>query len=364
VLLLTAGCGGGKKPRFTKKEVDNIPFPERNHLPETSSGFVLAVGRKTLSADEIVLTFLETLGPIANSSTFEQFKEQAAEQIEQVVTTRILNILLYEEAKKDAGEGIEDIVEKLATQQMQVFFDGFGGDVAKANEALKEMGMTRQSYKDFQRMAILNQSYAASKVPDDIPITYGELLKAYNEMKDEFFARDATIKFQLIDIKSDALQVTDPGQNRIQFARDLASGLVKRMQSGEDLAVLADEYPGVSLRVFSEPVRPESLTEPYNICAAQAMRMTAGEISQPIEAGTAGRIFIVKLEEKQSKGYRTLEEVQEQVEDQIVAERREEIVYELQARLMQQAAFSEKGPFVDFCLKKIYQMSNPQETKE
>jgi hypothetical protein len=31
---------------------------------------------------------------------------------------------------------------------------------------------------------------------------------------------------------------------------------------------------------------------------------------------------------------------------------------------MQQAAFSEKGPFVDFCLKKIYQMSNPQETRD
>ncbi|MHC4708144.1 MAG: peptidylprolyl isomerase, partial [Planctomycetota bacterium] len=310
ILLLTAGCGGAKKPRFTKEEVDNIPFPERNHLPETSSGFVLAVGKKTLSADEIVLLFLETLGPTAKNSTLEQFKEMAAEQIEQAVTTRILNILLYEEARKDAGEGIEEVVEKLATQQMQAFFDGFGGDVAKADEALKEMGMTRQSYKDFQKMTILNQSYAASKVPDDIPITYGELLKAYNEMKDEFFARDATIKFQLIDIRSDALQVTDPGQNRIQLARDLASGLVKRMQSGEDLAVLADQYPGVSLRVFNEPVRPESLAEPYDICAAEALRMTAGEISQPVETGTGRRIFIVKLEEKQSKGYRPLEQVQ------------------------------------------------------
>jgi hypothetical protein len=92
--------------------------------------------------------------------------------------------------------------------------------------------------------------------------------------------------------------------------------------------------------------------------------MTAGEISQPIETGTAGRIFIVKLQEKQSKGYRPLEEVQDQVEDQIVADRRERIVAELQAKLMQQAEFSEKGPFVDFCVKKIYQMSNPQETED
>jgi hypothetical protein len=239
VLLLAAGCGGGKKPRFTKEEVENIPFPERDPRLDNSSGFVLAVGKKTLSADEIVLIFLETLGPTAKNSTFEQFKEMAAEQIEQAVTTRILNILLYEEARKDAGEGIEEVVEKLATQQMQAFFDGFGGDVAKAEEALKEMGMTRQSYKDFQRMTILNQSYAASKVPDDILITYGELLKAYDEMKDEFFARDATIKFQLIDIRADALQITDPGQNRIQLARDLASGLVKRMQSGYHFASLA-----------------------------------------------------------------------------------------------------------------------------
>jgi hypothetical protein len=358
MLLLTGGCGSGKKPRFTKEQLADIPFPQRNGLPEGSGGFVLAVGYKTITADEIVMPLSAELSSTAQSSTFEVFSQQARERIDQVVTTRILNVLLYNEARKEAGEATEEAVEKLAEQQLQRFFDNFGGDVAKANEALKQMGMTRRSYKEYQKMMILNQSYAASKVPDNISITYGELLERYNEMKDESFSQEATIKFQLIDIEVARLQVTDANQSRRQSARDLADKLMRRMQAGEDVDKLAEEHQGVSLRIYNEPVRPESLMEPYDICAAQAEKMTAGEISPPIETETGERIFIIKLEEKRSEGFKPLEEVHRQIEKQIIAERRQKAVDELEAELLQQAEVGEKDAFVDFCLKKIYRMSN------
>ena len=360
-LLLAGGCGPSKKPRFTKEQLANIPLPQKSGLLESSSGFALAVGGETISADQIALSLLEDLRPAAQSSTFEQFKEQASEKIEQVITTRILNILLYKEAKKDAAEGVHEALEKLAEAEVKRFFESFGGDVAKANEKLRQLGMNRQGYKEYLKMMILIQSYTASKVPDSMPITYSELLKCYNDMKEESFATEATIKFHLIDIEVAALDVAEPNKNRMQFARDLANELRKRMVSGEDFDKLAEAYSGVSLRIFNEPVQPESLAEPYNICAAEAEKMKSGEISRPIEASE--RIFIMKLDGKKAKGFTPLEEVQRQVEEKIIADRRQKAVEELEAKLLQQASISEKDAFVHFCLKEIYRMSNQQKTQ-
>ncbi|GAH82329.1 unnamed protein product, partial [marine sediment metagenome] len=86
VLLLTYGCGGGSKPKFTEEELALIPLAQREGLPETSGGFVLAVGDKTITADEVIespiitpdgaiVPLIEYFRPIAQKNDFEQFRE-------------------------------------------------------------------------------------------------------------------------------------------------------------------------------------------------------------------------------------------------------------------------------------------------
>ena len=354
-LLIVGGCGVKDKPRFTEEELARIPPPQRNGLPECSGGFVLAVGDETITADEIVLPLMEDLRPIAQGSTFEQFKGRAGPEIEQIITTRILNILLYRQARKQSGEDIDEALEKLAEAELRKFVDRFEGDEAKADEALKRLGMNRQSFKEYQKRMILNQSYVASKMPDSVPITYSELLACYDEMKGEFFAAPATIKFRLIDIKVAELEVANPNQERRQQAQKLASEWMGRIQEGEDFSELAEQYFGVSFVGCSEPVRPESLVEPYDICAVEAEKMEPGRI-RLLEA--EGHIIIMKLEGKWPKGFKPLEEVQGEVEEKIVSDRRRKAVDGLESELLQQAELGEKDAFVDFCLKKIYRMSN------
>ncbi len=362
MLLLIDGCGSGKKPRFTEEELANIPFPQRDGLPECSGGFVLAVGSETITADEMVLSLAPDFKQVARSSTFEQFKERARAQIEQIITVRILNILLYSKAKKQAGEGIGEALEELAEAEVERFFAGFGGDDAKANEALKEKGMNRQSYKGYLKMVILNQSYMASKVPDNKSITYSELLECYNEVKNEF-AQQAVIKFWLINIKVAALELTDPNQNRQQQAQKLADELMGRIWAGEDFSRLAEGYSGVSFIDHSDGVRPESLAKPYDILVVEAETIKPGQITGPIKTETGEHIFIMKLQERRLKGFKPLEEVQKQVEEKIIADRRKKAATEIEAELLQQAALDEKDEFVDFCLKKIYRMSNQEGQK-
>lgn len=362
VLLLTGGCGVKPKPRFTKEELERMPFPQGTGLPQSSGGFVLAVGDRTISDKEIVSHLLEDLRPTAQSNTFAQFEEQAREQVEQVITTKILNLLLYREARKHGDEGTMEAVEKLTEAEMRRFFAGFGNDLTKANEALKQMRMNRQSYREYVKMTIFIQSYSASRVPSNVPITYSELVDYYNQMKDQFFARPAKIRFRLLDIDIAALEVTDRNQDRRQFARNKADNFVRQIQVGEDPGKLEDKASGIWFSDHSNGVRPESLREPYDILAVEAEKMRPGE-TRAVVSETGERIFVIKLDGKELKGYKPLEEVQEQLEDKIIADRRQKAVDELQAKLLRQVPVSERNAFVDLCLKKIYRVSNHRQVE-
>jgi len=357
VLLLTGGCGVKRRPRFTREQLTRIPPPRRGRFPQRSGGFVLVVGDTTLNANESVLFLLEHLRPTAQTTTFEQFKEQAREQVAQAVTTKILNILLYREAKKHTDEATEEVVERLAEAELQKFFAHFG-NMARASEALKRMGKDRQSYKEFRKMMILNHSYTMSQVPSNVPITHSEYVRCYNQMKYDF-VQPPLIMFRLLDIKVDALQVSDPNQDPQQFAKDLANELLGRLREDEDFDKLGEEYSGVVFRDHSDGVRPQSLGKDYAILAAKAEKMKPEE-TRAVPSETGERIFVIKLDGKQPKGYKPLEQVQRQVEEKIIADRRQKALVELEAKLLQQIPISERDAFVDFCLMKIYQMSNPQ----
>jgi parvulin-like peptidyl-prolyl isomerase len=358
VLLLTYGCRGGSKPKFTEEELALIPLAQREGLPEASGGFVLVVGGETITSDEIITEpLLDHFRPIAQKSSFEQFKKQARPELEQIIAARVSNILLYQQAKRDTGVDIEDALEKATEAEVRKFVAGFKGDYAKAEQALKQMGMDWRSFREYQKKMILSQDYIRRLLPEYRPITYSELVNCYNEMKGEFFAIPAMITFRLIDIQIPKLEVTDPNRSRLEQARALASELVERLQKGEDFGELAKQYSHGHTASFGglwQPVQPQSLAKPYDILAAEADKMKPAQIAGPIEAGE--HIFIMKLEEKRPKSFEPLENVQKEVEAKIIFDRREKAVDEFSSKLVQQAALNERDRFVDFCLEKIYRI--------
>jgi parvulin-like peptidyl-prolyl isomerase len=361
VLLLTYGCGGGSKPKFTEEELARIPLAQREGLPEASGGFVLTVGSETITSDEIITEpLLEYFRPIAKKSSLEQFKEQAKPELEQIITNRVSNILLYQQAKRDIGAGvdIEDAIEKVIEAEMRKFVVSFEGDYAKAEQALKRMGMDWRSFREYQKKMILSQDYIRRQLPEYGPIAYSELVNCYDELKEEFFAIPATITFRLIDIQISKLEVADPNDSQLEQARKLANELVGRLQKGEDFGELAKQYSHDHRASFGglwKPVQPESLAKPYDILAAEAERIKPGQIAGPIEAD--GHIFIMKLEEKMPKSFQPLANVQKEVEAKIIFDRRKKAADEFSAKLVQQAALNERDKFTDFCLEKIYRLS-------
>ena len=371
-LLLIAGCYRGDKPKFTEEELAKMPYAVREGLPKCSGGFVLAVGDKTITADEVIespiitpdgaiVPLIEYFRPIAQRNDFEQFREQARGELEQILASKVSDILLYSQAKKDAGERLDEALEKAAEAEVRKFTASFKGDYARAEQALKEMGMDRRSFKEHRKKMILSQDYIRQQLPENKPITYSKLLDCYNKMKEEFFVRPAALKFRLIDIDVARIRVTSDerratSDERFASARELANELLGRIQAGEDFSKLAEKHSGVSFIGFSNPIQPANLEKPYDILAAEAERIEPGQITRPIETGE--HIFIMKLEEKRPRSFKPLKEVQGEVEAKIMLDRHKQAIDEFTAKLMQQAALSEKGEFIDFCLEKIYRMSN------
>ena len=349
LLLFLYGCQAGGKSDSIEKST------RKTSLQESSDGLVLTVAGETITSGEIILAATESLKPIAQGSDYERFRQQAKPQLEEVIIIRISNNLLYQQAKENTGEGIEQVLERPAEAEVRKFIVGFGGDYIKAEQALKRQGMDWADFKEYQKKMILTEYYAASQLPKTGPVTYSELRASYNRMKDEFFAIPAAIKLRLIDIEPAELQIADPNQDQLEQARKLADELLKRAKAGKDFLELAKEYPGVSFAAHSKPVHPESLK--YQILAEEAEKLQPGDIAGPIETARQEHIFIMRLEEKHPKSYQPFEKVQREVEAKIIFDRRNQAQEKILAELYRRAEAKLSSEFTEFCLQKIYRMS-------
>lgn len=368
IAVSAVGCGD-KGSTMTDAEFDRIAITEKIELVEKAGGLVLIVGGETITSDEIIeasvdqfeegRTIAEILRPLAQSTTAEEFKEQAGIPIRDVVAGRISSILLYQHAKRQLGEGSNEGLDKMAEKELRKFVLRYGGDEAKADEVLAEQESSRKKFKDEYKKLLITQSYLASKLPYKKPVTFSQLAEYYEEHKDDLFYSNGSLKFRLIDIDMSKIEITNLDENRAKKAREKGEELTKRAKAGDDFAKLAEEHSDGHRKTLGglwPEIQPDSLARPYIIIAEAAEDMEPGDIAGPLE--TVGHVFIVKLEAQEKAGYRSLEEVQSEVNNRILFERRNEAVTRLNARLLREAAIGETDEFVGFCVDRIYKMSN------
>ncbi len=357
VIVVLTGCG--EEPKYTAEQLAAMPFAKRDGLPEPSGGFTLAVGEQTVTADEVIRPVFEKLSQVAKGADFERFRELAGPVIEQQLVSRISDAILYSRAKKDAGEQVDAELDRAVNTEVRRFVTDFGGDYAKAEQALRQMGMDWGKFEEYQRRRILSQSYIAQQMPKQSPITYSEMLEAYNKTKDSLYTASGVLQFRLIDIEPAKLQDIDPNRPRLEQARELASQIVERIKRGGDFEQLAKKYSNgyrASAGGLWRKLAPESLAAPYDALVKEAAKMKPGEVAGPIEK--KGHIFIMQLVEYQSKSVKPFEKVQNEVKARISVGRMRQYFDKLNAELLQQASAADKARFVDFCVRRIYIAAN------
>ena len=333
---------------------------------------VLVVSGETVTCDDITAvssemdatmsSLRERLMALARQTTLEEFMEVARPQVRQRLNANISNVILYKRALRQLGDDADEQLDKIVEKDLRRFVFEHGNDGAAADAALREMGMSRERFKEYRKKQILTDYYVRSKLPYDRPITHREMLECYDRIKDEHFRQAGLVQFRLIDIDAAKVSLSEKDDDPLQAARSLANSLMERIRAGEDFAALAREYSHGFRREAGGlwPARdPDALAQPYDVLAEKARDMTPGDVAGPVEV--SGHVFIVKLEQKQEKGYRPYAEVQDRVEEQIRAERRLGALKELDAEVARQVALADTSAFVDVCLESLYRQARARQ---
>lgn len=357
-----AGCGNNQARRaaLTEEEIRSL-----SHAARPSRADELLVSGEVITCRDVFgpsfgqtesdPAFTEALAELARVATLDEFKKLARPQVRQRLNANMTNIILYRRAQRTLGDKVDETLERAAEKELRRFVLEHGGNSAQADEALRARGQNRTTFKQhWKRQALAEYAYSA-RLPRNRPITYRELVAAYEKMKDEYFTEPGVIQFRLIDIRTARMAAASPDGDPTVAARTLAESLVTRLMMGEEFAALAKEYSHGFRAEFGglwTPRNPQALAEPYTLLAEAAAKIDVGEIAGPLEV--PGRFFIMRLESKKEQGYRPLAEVQDQVERQIMADRNLAALEELDAEITQQIAAADTNDFLDHCLEQWY----------
>jgi len=365
LVLCGAGCAGHTKAALTEEEIRQYTLSYKPERPDE----LLVSGEKVTCDDVLSLspeanatppTLKDKLIEMARQMPLEPFMKEAMPIIRQRLHSNIANIVLYKRARKELGTKTDEQLDKMVEKELRKFTLEHGGNGAAADAALQEMGMSRERFKEYKKKQVLSQYYVVSRFPYNRPITHGELLEYYEKMKKDNFFQPGVIQFRLIDIQITKIQLSDANDDPIQAARTLAKSVMERVKAGEDFGELAKKCShdprGASGGLWPE-WDPKSLAEPYDVLGKKALEMKPGEVAGPIEA--LDHIFIMKLEKKQEEGYRPLVEVQDRLQEQIMADRRRAALEQLEVEIGQQVAAGNTDRFIDYCLESLYRQAHP-----
>lgn len=358
---VVAGCEGNRKAALTEEEIR-----QKTYAPLPTRPDQIMISGETIACEDIMVSTPDE-DPSAPSLRFRleararevplaQFIEEARPLLQQRLNRNITRVVLSKRARRELGDQADEILDKMVEKELRRFIlEEHGGNAAAADAALQRRGMNRAAFKERRKRDMLAQYVIDSRLRSDRPVTYGELLARYNEVKDREFVREGVLQFRLIDIQVARVRLEGPNDDPLVKAREKAAEIRRKIDAGEDFAELAKQHSDdrwASEGGLWRPRNPRSLASPYDVLDRAAQDMKPGDVAGPIEE--AGHWFIMKVEQKQDQTYTPLEEVQGQLRNDILLARRSKALDELEAEISRQATLVDTAPFVDYCLENLY----------
>lgn len=368
VLVGILGCGADKKGKFSDAEMARFPLVTPSNLP-ASGGMVLNVNTETISVEEVVNVLKTALERPAQSVSADAFQVRARPLVEDTVREKVIDILLYQQAKSKASEQIDEALDKAVEMEVNRFVAEYGNNYAQAQASLSAVGMDWKGYRDFQRKSLLVQSYVATELKDEKPVMHKELVEYYQSVKDKRFQIEGSIELRVIDIMPGRLtaeQIGPTGQSRPEAALRIGKELRERIDKGEDFAQLAKTYSNdirATVGGLWRPIEPGKgvLAKPFDILETEAAKLEPGQVAGPIAA--EGHVFLLRLENKKVAGEKSFAEVQTQLEAEVKLLKKKQRYDKMLDKIIAQADIKNLDQFVDHCTAEAYRRYQVEEGK-
>jgi len=248
------------------------------------------------------------------------------EEVMQAATEQVIGIkLLAQEARrqeiKTDPEHIDELMQQMESQ---------AGDRAALEAGIQRLGMSYAGLRNAIQESELVRGLIDTQIRPGVEVTDQEVSEFYADNPEMFETPERVhARHILFEAGADA---TDEAR---AAARQKAVDARKRALSGEDFAELAKELSegpsaadGGDLGFFSA----DRMVEPFS---KAAFALAAGEISEVVE--TRFGFHVIKVEERQAAGLRTLEEVSEPVQRMLVEREATELTAALVEKLRTQA---------------------------
>lgn len=361
--LLCFGCSDNSKyGKFSEEQMEQIGLANRYDLPEpTGSSMVIGVFSETISSDEIIGLAEKYLKPLAATNTQTTFSEKARPVIQNAIRGKITDILLYQEARKNAPENIESMLEKGVEAEVNRFVASYGNNYALAENKFREMGMGTDwnSFREYQKKRLMIMSYVSSQSGEERRFSNQQLMDYYTKHKEAYFCWDDLLEFRIINIQPERLtaEQIEEGEIAKKAAERIAKEVMEQLKQGADFAQLARQYHGDMAAGGGEVTifhpGTNELPEPYNRLESYAVELKPQQVKGPIAIGD--QMFLLKLESYQVADCKPFSEVKPLIEQQLIYEYRQEQYMEMVKNLDSRANFSQMDRFTDFCIKQAYQ---------
>jgi hypothetical protein len=194
------GCNGKNCRRAVYEEqMMQIPLANTYNLPPASAAWCWRV-IQTLSELMISWPLREGTPSAAAKMDKEAFDARAIPYIREAVRGKVTDILVYQEAVKQAPDNIEENLEKAINTETSRFIASYNNNYALAEKKIKEMGMDWRSFRDYQKKLIMTQSYVSTTLKEDRRFSYQELTDYYNRVRAEQFCETGIVEFSLMII--------------------------------------------------------------------------------------------------------------------------------------------------------------------
>ncbi len=243
---------------------------------------------------------------------------------------------LMSQRGRDLGISVEtDVVKQLDQIRIQNKLK----DMDELEKAVTTEGLNWEDFKNNIRNRFLTQQVISREVGSHITIGHDETLKFYNEHKNEFSMPE--------EVALRAIEVSTEGKTEAETPelKKKAESYLKRINDGEDFAVLAKRYSDGKTAQEGGYLGEYKRGELSKELEDKVFAMKKNELTDVIETKTG--FLILQVLEHFTEGIQPFEKVEPKIQDHLYSERMEPAMREYLKTLREESYVIVKPGYQD-----------------
>ncbi|MDF7806376.1 peptidyl-prolyl cis-trans isomerase [Pontiellaceae bacterium B12219] len=276
-------------------------------------GYAAKVNDRVITRGEVREAMAPVLPEIYRQYQGAQLEEELQKLFEKTRNDMIERALIMEAFKERGGQipdqYVNDEIKRMIT-------DRFKGDAALFEQVLSEQKKTREEYMDIIREQMAVGMMTNEEVGSRARITPEQIREEYEKNKEAYFIPEK-VKYSLIVFNKgttpddQAVKAEEAEQTRKKLIAGANFEETAKAVSEGSRAADGGSFPWMQPKDVREELR-ETLTT-----------LPTGEISPVIETDT--QLYIVKVEARRQAGYKTFDEVRQDIKKILTAKERERL---------------------------------------